>query len=95
MVYKTRPGVILIKICGVDILAATRQAWEECPMVRPIPRIWAACWSLMEKGRTSDDVMKFFIRFFHKPEEDVRSMLGTMFEKLYQEGFLIAVEEDL
>lgn len=95
MVYRTRPGVILIKICGVDILAATRQAWEGCPVVRPVPRIWAACWSMMEKGRTSDDVMRFFIRLIHKPEEEVRSVLGTMFEDLYKEGLLIAAGEEL
>ena len=94
MVYKTRPGVVLLRICDVDLLAATRAVWEQCPAVRPLPRLWAGCWGMMEKGRTSEEVTEFFVRVFRLPEEEIREKLKEAFEKLYKEGYLIAAEEE-
>ena len=93
MIYKTRPGIVLLRICDVDVLTATRKVWGECPAVRPVPRMWAGCWALMEKGRTSEEVIGTFTRLFQQPEEEVRIRLGKIFDKLYEEGYLISAEE--
>lgn len=93
MMYKTRPGIVLLKICDVDILAATRKAWAECPSVRPVPRMWAVCWALMDKGHSSEEVIHTFSQLFNKPEQETRTKLSGIFEALYKEGFLLEAEE--
>ena len=92
MGYKARQGIVLLKICGVDVLAATRQAWGECPRIRPIPRLWAAGWMLMQKGRTSDEVLNAFSNLFKDGEGGLTQKLKRAFEKLHEEGFLISAE---
>ena len=94
MVYKTRPGIVLLKICDVDVLAATRQTWEHCPAIRPIPRMWAGCWAVMQKGRTSEDVIDTFVRLFRRPEEEIRKRFDKIFTTLYEAGYLIPAEEE-
>ncbi len=94
MNYRIRPGVVLLRICDADLLAATRAIWEQCPAVRPIPRMWAASLSLMEKGRTSEDVIHAFTRLFQTSEEDVNARLGKAFETLYHEGYLVEAEDE-
>lgn len=89
MIYKTRPGIVLIRICDVDVLAATRAVWGQCTSVRPLPRLWAGCWALMEKGRTSEEIISVFARLFQQPEDVTREKLEKIFRKLYEEGYLI------
>ena len=93
MIYKIRPGIVRLRICDVDLLAATRQVWEQCPAVRPLPRIWAACWALMENGSTSEEAVDTFVRLFRQSEEEVHAKLGNVFETLYSEGYLIEAED--
>ena len=94
MNYKTRPGIVRLRICDVDILAAKRENWEACPKVRPLPRMWAACWAIMENDRTSEDVVHTFSNLFHQSEQEVREKLNKIFTRLYEEGFLILAGED-
>ena len=91
MIYKARQGIVLLKICGVDVLAATREAWEKCPRIRPIPRLWAGGWTLLQKGRTTEEVLQTFSGLF-KNREGFTDKLEQAFEKLYEEGFLVPVD---
>ena len=92
MAYKARKGIVLLKICGVDVLASTREAWDECPSIRPIPRLWAGGWTLLQKGRTTDDVLKVFSDLFKDKAFIFSQKLEQAFEQLYKEGFLIPTE---
>ena len=89
MAYKNRPGIVLIRVCDTDILVAKRESWEECRRVRPVPRLWAVCWSLMEQGKTTDEVVSLFTKTLGMPEEKVLPKLDRIFESLYQEGYLL------
>lgn len=95
MVYKIRPGIVLLRICDVEMLAAKREVWEYCPKVRPLPKLWGLCWYMMERGSTSEDVIRSFVRLFGKTESEERERLGKVFEKLYEEGYLIPAEESI
>ena len=94
MIYKVRPGIVCLRICDVDLLVATRAVWEQCPAVRPLPKSWAACWAVMEKGRTSEEAVAAFSRLFHKPEEEMQAKLDKAFDALYREGYLIEAEDE-
>jgi len=93
MSYKTNPGIVLINICDTNLLVATRAEWEHCPVIRPIPKLWAACWKIMENGKTDSDVVQAFASLLRKPESDVRTRLNKIFETLSSEGLLIESEE--
>ena len=94
MEYRIRPGIVLLRICDVDMLVAKREVWEECPHIRPLPKLWGLCWFMMEKGRTSNEVVGAFVRMFGHTENEEKERLRKIFEKLYEEGYLIPVEEN-
>lgn len=94
MVYITRPGISLIRICDTDILVASRSEWEKCPVIRPVPRLWAACWHIMEQGKTDREVVTAFASLLKKPEEEIRAKLNKVFATLTSEGLMIESGDD-
>ena len=95
MTYRIRPGIVRLKICDVDLLVATRAVWEQCPRVRPIPRLWSACWAIMEQeGRTDRDVVRTFMTLLRKPEEEIRATFDPIFQTLCAEGYLVPAEDE-
>ena len=94
MTYRIRPGIVLINICGQNLLAATRPVWEQCPRVRKIPRLWAACWKIMEDGKTDQDVIEAFAGLLQKKPEEIRSRFESIFQTLEKEGYLICEDID-
>lgn len=73
MAYKIRPGIVRVHICESDLLIATRPLWEICPRIRRIPRLWAACWAIMELDpavKTDADVISTFSTLFSLPEKN-------------------------
>lgn len=94
MAYKARPGFVLLNICDAHLLVATRPLWAEFPRIRPLPNAWAVCWTLMEKGKTDQDVINMFMRLFNAPEAAMHKRFDPIFSGLAEEGYLIPVEED-
>ncbi len=94
MLYKTRPGLVLVRICGVDILTATREIWDQCPVVRPLPMLWSLAWFMMSKGRNSRQTIESLAEALGKTEEEAARQFEPIFEKLYQEGYLIPAEDE-
>lgn len=95
MIYKLRPGIVRLNICGQDLLTATRQLWEEFPAVRPVPALWGFCCGMMSQGKTSEDVMRIVGKLYGKPADDFRAKFEPVFEELYQLGYLIPDESEL
>ena len=94
MLYKIRPGVVMVRICDVDILTATREVWNQCPAVRPLPRMWAFVLFLMEQGRNSEEALAGLAKVLKKPREELERQYESVFAKLYEEGFLVPAEEE-
>lgn len=93
MAYKTRPGIEMIQVCGQNMLVASRPVWENCPRVRPIPKNWAVCWTLMKDDKTDEDAVRIFADLLHKTEEEIRPRLEKIFQKLAQEGYIVEMTE--
>ncbi len=94
LAYKIRPGVVLLNICDTNLLTATHDVWKDCPKVRPIPRLWAACWKLLEMGKTEEDVLQTFSTMLGKTKEELHERFDGIFAKLAEEGFLIEEKEE-
>ncbi len=89
MTYIRRKGIVLLHVCEADLMVATRQVWEECPPVRPVPRIWAVIWKMMEDGKSDEEIITSFSSMLTRPEKEVRERFITIFEKMADEGYLI------
>lgn len=94
MAHKPRPGVEIISVCDQDILVADRTLWEECPRIRPIPKLWAFFWQLMAQGRTDQGAVDFLADFLKRSREDLLARSQKCFDTLYDEGFLIEVPDE-
>ena len=94
MAYKPRPGISLIHIGDTFLLAATREAWEDCPKIRPVPLLWAAGWNVMKVNQDSDRTLDFFIETMHLSEALLKKKFLPMFETLSKEGYLIPVDDE-
>ena len=97
MAYKIRPGIVHVRICDADLLIATRPVWESCPRIRRIPRLWAACWAVMEQDalkKTDEDVIQAFAGLLKKSNKDIRIRFDKMFRTLFEEGYLVESQED-
>ncbi len=96
MAYKIRPGIVHVKICGADLLVASRPLWESIPRIRQIPKLWAACWAVMEidpESKTDRDVITAFSGLINQPAEVVSKRFEKIFRTLSEEGYLIETME--
>lgn len=89
MNYKINPGFVLIKICDTHLLVAKREMWEQHNRVHVISKKYAVCWSLMEQGKTSDEVIQSMGDLFHKPFEEVSRRFDPVFQDLARKGYLL------
>ena len=80
MTYRTRKGIVLLHVCGSDLLAATRE-------------IWAVVWKLLEQGKTSQEIVETFQSMLNRPETEVRERFDRIFEAMSEEGYLIQETE--
>jgi len=94
MAYKPRPGVTMLKICGVFLLAPTRAATKECPNVLQISPLGGMLWRLMEKGRGIQSLYLVYASFTRKPDEEVEHDVGEYLGMLHKNGFLIEVPDE-
>lgn len=94
MDYKRKPGITMIQVCGQHMLVASRSVWGEVSRIRPISRVWAVCWQLMDGDKTSKDVVRVFADLFKKPEGEICERFDKIFTSLFEEGYLIPAEEN-
>ena len=94
MRYKTRPGVVLTKICGSLLLIPTRAASEACPHILRLSFISAICWEMIGNGKPIDDIYRVYAILSKKPPEDVHSVVDGILGDLSARGYLITVEDE-
>ncbi|MBQ9287325.1 MAG: hypothetical protein IJ212_02705 [Bacteroidaceae bacterium] len=94
MLYKTRPGVELVHICGSHLLIASRPAWAFCPKVTEITRGAALAWSLLEKGKSLEAITQFLAIMSRRPIYEMQDQLDDLLEKLVAQGYLLMDDSD-
>lgn len=93
MRYRTRPGVVLTKICDVSVLIPSRAAYEACRSIQRLPPLWAATWSLLEKGDREETILRLHRILTKRSEEEIRGGLEKFCTEMAQKGYLIPLEE--
>ena len=94
MVFKTRPGVELVHICGTHLLVASRQAWQYCPHVMELTRGASLAWSLLEKRKSLKTITQFLAIISRRPIDEMQEQLDNLLEKLVAQGYLLMEDND-
>lgn len=93
MNYKIKPGFVLLSICNTHILVAKRECWENNAVIRQMPPKYVLVWTLMEKGKTSNEAIQSISQTFHKTHDEVEKRFSSVIQSLAESGYLIQVEE--
>ena len=94
MVFKTRPGVELVHICGTHLLIASRPVWDVCPRVMELTKGAALAWSLLVKGKSHRVITQFLAIISRRPIHEMQEQLDNLLEKLVAQGYLTMEDSD-
>lgn len=93
MNYKIKEGYTLVKVCDTHLLVAKRSLWGERTGIRPIPKKYALCWTLMEKGKTSSEMIRSLTDLFHKSYDEFADRFSPILADLADDGYLEEAED--
>ena len=89
-IYKARPGVVLLTVCGEHLLVATGQARGQCPDITQINEAGADFWRIiLEEGRF-DRVLARVQSELELPSRSAFPALLAFLSKLTGSGYLIS-----
>ncbi len=91
--YKTRPGIVFTKICGVKLLIPTRKASEDCPRFKRLNFFTSMIWQMLEAEKTMEEIYELLHIFIKEPDEIVREKVDKILIEFEKDGFLIAEED--
>ena len=94
MKYKAREGVVLTKLCGMNVLIPTRAAFDSCHTIQPLPLLWAATWDCLAKGKPTEEIIQVHQILTKKSREEIVSKLEQFYEDLANKGFAIRCEDE-
>ena len=92
-VFKARPGVVLLEVCGEHILVATGEAREKCPNVFHINDRGAKLWELILAEQVPGKIVKRAQEELALPPADALRSCLVFFSKLTDAGYLL--QEDI
>ena len=94
MKYICRPGVVLEKICGVNLLIPTHEASSFFPHVLKLSFPALLIWSTLSDNQPLARAERVFERLSHKPAEDIHQLVQNCVNELAASGALISLEEE-
>ena len=89
MTYQTRPGVTAVNVCGVVMLVPTRAAFDSCRAVTALSFFQAIVWSMLQKGKSLEEIAGTFRILNKKPVEENLQTVRSLCEELTTKGYLI------
>ena len=84
-------GIVLTKVSDVNLLVATRDAWEDCPYVMLLSPTEASFWRFVENGLEEEEILD---RIEHSEKKTLLIKLYNLFIKKMKENGYIIGEED-
>ena len=89
MDYKTRKGIILLKICDANLLVPLREASDVCREIASISVFESMIWKKLETGGSMDNIILLFSKLTAKSEDEIRKKVERFISDLYEKGFLV------
>lgn len=94
MNYKMIQGVVLTRVCGQNILVATRAAWGKCPYTLTLSALRGAFWQGLMLGMTEDEIINELLKKTRIRDTALRKQYNAFIDDMLQKGYMVAVEED-
>ena len=94
MKYQAREGVVLTKLCGMNVLIPSRVAFEHCRTMLRLPLLWAVTYEGLAKGKSMEETIKVHEILTRKPREEVVRRLNQFYEDLAEKGFVVRCPEE-
>lgn len=88
--YKIQPGIVLVQVCGEQMLVATRAARGKCPYVKQLNATGAYFWTLLEQRLETEEMVQTASVHYQVEPERIRPGLLQFLENLRQNGYLLA-----
>lgn len=92
MNYKPRPGIILVQLCGMNVLIPSRAANAYCTTILPLTLIGSIIWTGIEKDYSIEKILEVYRIFSKKPDEELIAKIDEFCQKLQKRGFVIPKE---
>lgn len=91
--YKQRPGIALIKLCGAQVLVPTRQATKDCARIRALTVTEIMVWRSLEMDVDRKTLCKACGVFMKRTEEELEQYVEETLRQLCCDGFLIELPD--
>lgn len=89
MKYQPRPGVVLTKLCDMNVLIPSRAAYGACRTIKRLPALWAITWEQLEREDAEERILAIHRILTRKPDEEIRKTVDEFLQDLADKGFLI------
>ena len=89
MEYKPRPGIVKLKICGMNVLAPSREASGVCKTILPLTMRELAVWSGIENDYPYERVYDLCRVFSKLPDEELKNRIDAICENFIEKGFIV------
>ncbi len=87
-----RAGVVLVSVCGENMLVATQKAQNYVPHITKINEDGAFYWKMMERHMSIPEMVKQAALKNGTEEKKEHLMLMKFWRKLIQKGYLVIKE---
>lgn len=92
MRYLIRDGIVLKKVCDVNLLIATCDALETCPVVKTINETGAYYWRLLEDDVDLDTMAEMAAHDYEVSAEEILPGILRFMDGLESENYIFKVE---
>lgn len=93
-IYQTRPGVVLIQICGEYLLVAAKAVQDECPYYCFLNESSAFVWKQLEKGSDFASLEAAVAEEFEiEDPARTRGLILALLEELEKNHYLLRLEQ--
>ena len=92
MKYKPRPGIVMAKICDMNLLIPTRMAFSECQAMLRLPVIWALTWNLLVE-EDDEKIFQLHKILTKKTDDEIKERLDMFYKEMVEKGFMIVSNE--
>ena len=92
-IYRPRPGIVYLSVCGEHLLVATGEARKSCPYITQINEKAASLWKCMQEQEKIDNIAKLIPETSQENKGSELLSAIIFIGKMSKAGYLLIEEE--
>ena len=89
MNYKTRKGIVSIKVCGTRLLIPASEAAPYCPKVYKLSFLSGAIWDMLENEKSMNEIYSIFQKLLKANDSEVRIKVDSIINNFKELGYIL------